>query len=383
MTGPLALDAAPTGTSTAVRAWEQPASRRRIAVFRALQLGDMLCAVPALRALRAGEPDALITLIGLPWVRGFADRFDDLIDDVLVFPGMPGMPEQPFDADSAPAFYAAARERAFDLAIQLHGSGTLSNEVVRRLGARRIAAFCPTPGTADAPGGSREVSGPETLVPWPDGHEIERLMAMMRALGYPAVDTHLSFPLCPADHTAWGLLARQHGLEPGGYVCVHPGARMLSRRWPVERYAEVVRHVRQRWPVVITGAVDELMLAHRLAELSGPPVINLCGRTSLGTMAALVAHSRLLLCNDTGASHIAAAMDTPSVVVSCGSDAARWAPLDARRHRVLADYPPCRPCSWQQCPIGHGCAIHIAVSSVIRAVDELSAYEPEQKYDHV
>lgn len=376
MSNALALHAAESGARAAIEPAREAPRRTQIAVFRALQLGDMLCAVPALRALRQGEPDAHITLVGLPWVRSFADRFDALVDDVLVFPGTPGMPEQPFDAGAAPAFYAAAQACRFDLAIQLHGSGTLSNEVIRRLGARRIAAFCPTRRAA------ADAAANETLLPWPAGNEIERLLALMRALGYAATDAHLSFPLRAADHADWEALAQRHGLATGGYVCVHPGARMLSRRWPVERYAEVVRHLRARWPVVVTGAAEELMLAHRLCALAGDrlggaPVINLCGRTSLGAMAALVAHARVLVCNDTGASHIAAAMDTPSVVVSCGSDVDRWAPLDTALHRVLADRPPCRPCTWQQCPIGHVCATHIDVKHVIGAVESLTEPEPD------
>lgn len=342
----------------------------------------MLCAVPALRALRAGEPDAHITLIGLPWAREFVSRFSDLLDDFMAFPGMEGMPEQPCQHDAVAAFYADARARRFDLAIQLHGSGTLSNEVLRRLAARQTAGFCATPaeaavhGRVAAEGSAREAR--ELLVPWPDGNEIERLQGLMRALGYPAVDPHLAFPLGPLDQAGWQHLADRHGLLPGRYVCVHPGARMLSRRWPVERFAELAQRLQARWPVVITGAPDERMLAHRLAAMVGGKVVNLCGQTSLGTMAALIAHARLLVCNDTGASHIAAAMDTPSVVVSCGSDSARWAPLDATLHRVLAHHPPCRPCAWQKCPLGHVCATHIEVDAVMREIDALMAME----HDH-
>lgn len=346
-----------------------PADTRKVAVFRALQLGDMLCAVPALRALRAAEPDAHITLVGLPWARDFAARYCALIDDFMAFPGAPGMPEQGADAQALDRFLADARRRRFDLAIQLHGSGAITNPLVRQLGARRVAGFC------EGSDGARPAAPGEFWIAWPDGNEIERLLGLMHALGYPHVDTHLSFPLHADDLRDWRKLADAHGLEPGGYFCIHPGARMLSRRWPVERFAEVAQRLGNPWRIVVTGAPDERALAARLCTLTGVPVVNLCGQTSLGAMAALIAHARLLVCNDTGASHIAAAMDTPSVVVSCGSDSERWAPLDRTLHHVLADYPPCRPCAWQACPYGHECALHIDVDSVAAAARRLADRE--------
>jgi ADP-heptose:LPS heptosyltransferase len=92
---------------------------------------------------------------------------------------------------------------------------------------------------------------------------------------------------------------------------------------------------------------------------------DLAGKTTLGGLAALLERVPLVVCNDTGISHLAAALRTPSVVVASGSDTSRWAPADALRHRVLADYPACRPCSHRVCPVGHVCARNVEVDDVI------------------
>ena len=94
-------------------------------------------------------------------------------------------------------------------------------------------------------------------------------------------------------------------------------------------------------------------------------MVNLCGKTSLGALASLLQQGRLLISNDTGISHIAAAVKLRSVVVACGSDVRRWAPPDAERHIVLHAAVPCRPCAYDTCPIGHGCALAIAAEQVI------------------
>src|SRR3954451_11977568 len=88
---------------------------KKIAVFRALYLGDLLLAIPALRALRAGFPGAEITLIGLPWAASFAQRFERYVDRFVEFPGYPGIDEVVVEPERSARFLAEQRAYGYDL----------------------------------------------------------------------------------------------------------------------------------------------------------------------------------------------------------------------------------------------------------------------------
>jgi len=330
----------------------------RIAIFRALQLGDMLCAVPALRALRAAWPNAHVTLIGLENAAAFVARFHEYIDELMIFPGVDGMPEQAPRPELMPAFYAQARARKFDLAIQMHGTGQQVNDIVDQLGARCTAGFKPSPDSA-APS--------QNFMPWPDTlPEPVRYTALMEFLGIPVEDLALAFPLSARDQMDCDALVADMALAPDRTILMHPGARLESRRWPVERFAVVAdKLVQAGWQVAVTGSEEEQSLTGALIALAGVPMTDLTGRTTLGSLAALLARCRLLVCNDTGVSHVAAAVRTSSVVVASGSDVARWAPLNERLHHVLWHSVPCRPCAYQRCPTGHECAMAIEPALVL------------------
>ncbi len=335
---------------------------RTIAIFRALQLGDMLCAVPALRALRQAHPQAHIALIGLPWARAFVERYAHLVDELIVFPGAVGFPEQPETDEHLETFCGEMRVRQFDLAIQLHGSGGVANDIIGRMGARLDAGFIQPTERRDG-----------VFIPWPETlNEIERYTALMSALSINVQDLSLEIPLTQADRDECEALIRDRGIDTDRLVIVHAGAQLPSRRWPVERFAAVARSlVDDGWQLALTGSASEKSLTTLLAQSMPIKPVDLAGTTSLGGLAALVQKARLVVCNDTGLSHVAAAMKTPSVVIALGSDTARWSPLDRTLHRVLADYPPCRPCAFRDCPYGHPCALNISVEQVLNTIDSL------------
>jgi ADP-heptose:LPS heptosyltransferase len=317
----------------------------------------MLCAVPALRALRRARPHDHIVLVGLPWARIFAQRFARYLDEFVEFPGHPALPERTADAASLRAFLAGMRARKLDLALQMHGSGGVTNAIVAEFGARRMAGFRRLDEPAP-PGGE--------YVDWREReNEVERGLRLLAAAGVPACGTALEFPLEDGDTLELESLQRELGFEAVGAVCVHPGATLRSRRWPPERFAAVGDALHAcGMPVVLTGSFAEIPLCERVARAMRRRPVNLAGRTTLGGLAALIARARLLVCNDTGVSHLAAAFGTRSVVVCSGADPARWSPLDRERHHVFWHPVACRPCMHEECPVGHPCALGVPAEAV-------------------
>nr|WP_315393650.1 glycosyltransferase family 9 protein [uncultured Duganella sp.] len=302
-----------------------------VAVFRALHLGDMLCAVPALRALRAALPHARIALVGLPWAAQFVRRYSAYLDEFIAFPGHPDLPEQAVLPYAQEGFYAAMRERRFALALQMHGSGEVTNGIVGAFGARLHAGY-------GQPG--RSLCAAMHALPYQrHGAEPLRWLRLVRWLGADLADDRLEFPLTPEDWSELGRTGVASGLGAGSYACVHAGARTRDKCWPPSHFAEVADRLAfdHGLQIVLTGASNEADLAAAVARRMHVPAINATVPMSIGAMAALMRGARLLICNDTGVSHIAAGLGLKSVVVFSRADIGRWAPLNRRRHRCIRD----------------------------------------------
>ncbi|MGB2569045.1 glycosyltransferase family 9 protein [Micromonospora citrea] len=266
-----------------------------ILVLRALGVGDLATAVPALRALRAAYPGEELALAAPAWLAPLVDLVG-AVDRLLPTDGLGPPPWPP-----AP------------LAVNLHGRGPQSHRMLA--GAGRLLAFrCPEAGHLDGP-------------PWRSGeHEVARWCRLLAWYGIPA------------DRGDLALRRPVPGGSPTGATIVHPGSKIPEKRWPAGRFAALARELAGRGHrVVVTGSADERDLAGRVAAGAGLPAdAVLAGGTDLGELAALVAGARLVVSGDTGVGHLATAYGTPSVLLFGPVPPAEWGPPpDRPRHRVL------------------------------------------------
>ncbi|MCU1661349.1 MAG: hypothetical protein JWR58_1414 [Pseudonocardia sp.] len=271
--------------------------------LRALHLGDLLVAVPALRALRRAHPEHRIVL-ATPQAMAPLVEWTGAVDELLPTPDAAGL-----RWDRPPP----------DLVVNLHGTGPQSHRALDALAPRRRVGF-------RAPGWD----GPawdEVAARHP--HERERWCALLEHHSVPADPTDLRLP----------TPGQVHGGRAGAPALVHPGARFGAKRWPAPRFGELAAALdRAGRHVLLTGTVDERPLARSVALIAGLPAHRvLAGRTDLVRLCSLIAEAAVVVSGDTGIAHLAAAFGTPSVTLFGPVDAAQWGPPPDGPHLALGD----------------------------------------------
>jgi len=320
----------------------------RIAILRGGALGDFLCTTAALRALRASLPDATITLITSSIVAPLARRYD-AINRIIVGPAYRGVFPGSQDDDTLAEFFEAMRLERFDLAFQWHGGGRFSNGFVRRLGAKSTVGFK----SDDAP-------LLDHWLPYDAGqHELLRYLDLLRLLDIEGSATRPYLPVLPPDReelATLGGLVELEALARGRYMGLHASASVASRRWSPDRYAVVLDSLLEEFDfdgVLVTAGPDqEEDSAAVIARMDrANQAVNLGGKTSLEALIALIEQLGFFLTNDSAPSHIAAALDVPSVVVFGSANPVNWAPLERTFHRLVARWDaPCRRVAGDGCP---------------------------------
>ena len=308
----------------------------RIAVLRANRLGDLVLALPALAALRAAYPQAELTLLGAGWHPQLLEGRPGPWDRVEVVPGCPGVRDTDTAEHDPPAverFLAAQRRRGYDLAVQLHGGGAHSNPFVRALGAALSV------GARDrgAPALDRDVPYAVTQ------HEVLRLLEVVALAGACPAGLEPVLAVTARDRAAAAAALPDDDGRP--LVAVHLGASDPRRRWPVPRFAAVADDLAERGAqlVIVGSGPEDARAARSLRAAVRAPVVDLVDRLSLPALTGVLARCSLVVANDSGPRHLAAAVGAPTVGVFLAPNALSAGPLTARRSRIAVSYRTCCP----------------------------------------
>jgi ADP-heptose:LPS heptosyltransferase len=330
----------------------EPSVRRVLLLRLRVGLGDLLCTVPALRALRAARPDLHVGLATWPEMAGVIERMSPEVDELVPFRGAPGIPERPPDG-SLPAWSADMAERRWDLALQVYGDNPAANDVTASVGARLVGGFAPTSWPAVPP---LHLRYEHAL------HEVERHLRLLEHLGLPpGAARGLSWPVTPQDEAQAAAL----GLAPGSYAVLHPGATSASRRWPAERFAAVADGLAAAGlRVVVGGVASEAGTAAAVVSACRAPVEDLTGQTGLGAYGVLLRDAAVVVANDTGTAHLSAAVGGRVVTLFLSGDPVRWRHAPHLQTVVREDVG-CNPCPHLTCPIDHRCALRISPERVL------------------
>lgn len=323
--------------------------RPRLLVLRALGLGDLLTAVPALRAIRAARPDHDIVLATHPrW-----EPLVGLIDAVDALHPTSGL--DPLHLQGP----------APEVAVNLHGAGPQSHRILAALRPAELLAFDCAPAQHHGPAWRYEE------------YEVQRWCRL--------VQEGWSCPADPADLR----LRRPPQPEAGaaghadlaGVVVLHPGAAYPARRWPTERFAAVARWAQDcGLSVRITGSADERGLARSVAVQAGlGPEAVLAGETSVDGLAAMVSDARLVVSGDTGVAHLAFAYGVPSVTLYGPISPALWGPPVGGPHMTLWNgVASNQPFAATTDPA----LLSIGSDAVVAAAEKLLAYGDADAHSH-
>jgi heptosyltransferase-2 len=321
--------------------------------------------VPALLELRRVLPRAHITLATRPWAEGLF-RDADFLDDILIY-------DRP--RRSPGALLRQVREwrrRSFDLAILFQNA----------FEAAAIAGLARVPLRVGYSTDGRRplLTQPLALPLWrSERHEVFyylNIVSELERLLYGASrveEREPRFMLGVSEERkreAFQMLS-QHGARDGRKLfALCPGStNSRAKRWPAERFASLAdRLIEEMYAdVLLVGSTDEALVSQEVARLMRHKPVMLTGETDLAQLTAILSVADLLVTNDTGPAHIAAALGRPTLVIFGPTDPRTTRPFSASAE-VVRRPPDCAPCMLRDCPIDHRCMTAISHEEVFERV---------------
>ncbi len=331
---------------------------QHILFIKPSSLGDIVHAMPTLAAVRRAHPGATVGwLVKRQWA-GLVERIDGVDHLWEVEPGMKGWL----------SLVPALRADRFDLAIDLQG-------LFRSAAMGRLSGAPERIGFANAREGSPWLYTKRVPVPHPNMHAVDRYLLVAKALGADERPAEFKFRIPHRDRETVDRALRQAGWTAGErLVAVNVSARWPTKRWPIASFAALSDLVVQRGigSVLFIGGPNERAEVAQVRALMKARSLDLCGALPVGLLPALLGRADLLITNDSGPMHVAAAVGTPVAAMFGPTSPLRTGPYGAD-HAVLMHPVPCSPCFSRTCsnPKHLACLTDITVDRAFSVVASL------------
>ena len=346
----------------------RPKSAERVCVFRIGYIGDIVCALPAIRSVRRAYPNAKLTLLTSPGPAGpgAAELLsgNDWIDELRVYYSA--------DIETLPQRWKLLRElraRRFDVWIDLPNDLSSISRQFRDMLFAWLAGARWGRGWRISSIGLAGQAQSEYLH---FTNEVDRTLDVVKRAGIPVAEIDFGLPRLPEVQARIDDLLQVRGLNGCVLVAIAPDAKRSTNRWPPERFAEIGRMLADsnRSIVLIAGGANA-KLCEELASQMGSHAHSFAGALSLPESIELLRRCRLLICVDSGVQHLAAAVGTLCIsLFSFWQMRGKWHPY-GWRNLVLQKWVPCHTCLREVCPNDNRCIKAIGVEEVMQHAEQM------------
>lgn len=341
-------------------------SVRRVLVVRLRSIGDTVLATPSLIALKRFLPHAEVDILLENWVAPLLDGFD-AVDGIVTV------------GEGTAARFRAAREirrRKYDVAINLHGGTTATFFTFLSGALHKIGySYYQFPFLYN-----HLLSSSSDFWKAEHTHSAEQQLALLGFVGVPVGDRPRSRLV--VTNSAVGSLKKKFHAKPqsrkeeiisGEFVLMHPAAAFATKQWATKHFARTAEFLYERGlQTVAIAAAHEGEILEKLRSESKTPVTTFHDLT-LPEITALATKARLFVGNDSGIAHIAAAVNTPSVVIFGSSNIHHWRPWTDAPNEIVYEKLPCQPCPGYICAeFGDPrCILSVSTESVFEAIERV------------
>ena len=344
---------------------------RNILIFRTDRIGDLLLTMPAVTALKQKFPESRITMVVSPQTKDLVKPNPD-VDEIIVYDGV-----RIVGLKAIFVFAKSLRRGRYDLAVVFNSSKSFNLAIFlagipNRLGWDRKWPFLLTNRVRD-----EKFKG--------EKHEIEYNLDLVRSIGVTPSAISIFVPETDQSRRRIKRLLEENGIsDRDELIAIHPFSSNPAKLWPMDRFAAAadILYKTKSVRVLLIGDTESVKESRGIRHIFEHEIIDLTGKVALEDLPSLFKRSRLLISNDSGPMHIAAAVDKPVVAIFGrnlpGVGPKRWRPHGSG-HIILHKDPGCATCEDNRCPIDYRCMKDITVQDVVDASLEIMEREDQKK----